>query len=242
VDRFRNLVKALAAVVVEGCFHLDESGVELMAMDPSHVSMVDFRLPAEFFDAYNCKEETMLSIRVEEFLRFLDRIRKEEEVAIKLEEDKAQLHIHSTSRGHTRRFVIPILEPLEEAIPQPKVFYKSSARILIGSLRRALRDASLVSEQVELHVSGAEVKMSAVGNMGSTDSVWSQEAEDLLEVTAEEASKGRYYLSYLRDMVNAAASSCEVATLELSTEMPLKINFELPQGRLIYYLAPMIGV
>jgi len=38
------------------------------------------------------------------------------------------------------------------------------------------------------------------------------------------------------------SASSEVATLELSTDMPIKMDFELPQGRLIYYLAPCIGV
>jgi len=33
----------------------------------------------------------------------------------------------------------------------------------------------------------------------------------------------------------------DVATLELITEMPIKMNFELPQGKLVYYIAPCIG-
>ena len=42
-------------------------------------------------------------------------------------------------------------------------------------------------------------------------------------------------------MVNAARVSGEVVTLELNTDMPIRLNFELPQGRLVYYLAPCIG-
>ena len=30
--------------------------------------------------------------------------------------------------------------------------------------------------------------------------------------------------------------------MELSTDMPPKMEFEIPQGRLVYYLAPCIGV
>lgn len=50
-----------------------------------------------------------------------------------------------------------------------------------------------------------------------------------------------FTLSYLKDMVDAAVVSSEVAALELSTDMPMKMDFELPQGKLVYYLAPCIG-
>ena len=52
---------------------------------------------------------------------------------------------------------------------------------------------------------------------------------------------GAIILSYLKEIVDAAVVSSEVTTLELSTDMPLRMDFELPQGRLVYYLAPCIG-
>jgi DNA polymerase III sliding clamp (beta) subunit (PCNA family) len=78
--------------------------------------------------------------------------------------------------------------------------------------------------------------------MGSALSEWRRDSDELLELKAEEESNANFTLSYLNDIVNAVQASSEVATLELSTDMPIKMDFELPQGRLIYYLAPMIGV
>jgi len=46
-------VKALSVIVEEGTFVMNEAQIKLLAMDPSHVAMVDFELPSEFFDAYN---------------------------------------------------------------------------------------------------------------------------------------------------------------------------------------------
>jgi len=105
-----------------------------------------------------------------------------------------------------------------------------------------MRDASLVSEHVKLEVSGDAFKISATGDMGSALSEWRRDSDELLELKAEEESNANFTLSYLNDIVNAVQASSEVATLELSTDMPIKMDFELPQGRLIYYLAPMIGV
>ncbi|GAI41806.1 unnamed protein product, partial [marine sediment metagenome] len=61
-------------------------------------------------------------------------------------------------------------------------------------------------------------------------------ADELLELKAEEESGANFTLSYLRDIINSAGVSTEVATLELTTDMPLRMDFDLPQGRLIYYL------
>ena len=137
---------------------------------------------------------------------------------------------------------MPILEPLEEDTPQPKIFFKSLARILNQSLRRAIRDSVLVSEYVKMELSDEEFKIGATGDMGSALSEWRVDSDELLEIKVEEESNATFTLSYLQDIVNAVAASSEIATLELSTDMPIKINFELPQGRLIYYLAPCIGV
>ena len=85
VEPFRSLVKAIAAVVEEGCFNVDETGIRLLAMDPSRIAMVDFELPHGFFDGYRCEGEQRISIQVGEFLRFLDRV---ERVEMRLEEEE----------------------------------------------------------------------------------------------------------------------------------------------------------
>jgi proliferating cell nuclear antigen len=241
IEPFRNLVKALAAVVDEGCFNVDESHISLLTMDPSHVAMVDFELPREFFDEYRCDGEPRIFIKIDEFLKFLDRVERDERVKISLDEERARLVIRCIRQGHSRRFTMPILEPLDEEVPQPKIFFKSSARILTQSLRRAIRDADLVSEHVKIEVADDMLKMSAVGDIGSAFSDWERGADELLELKAEEDSGATFTLSYLRDIINSAGVSTEVATLELTTDMPLRMDFELPQGKLVYYLAPVIG-
>ena len=136
---------------------------------------------------------------------------------------------------------MPILEPLDEEVPQPKILFRSSARILTQSLRQAIRDADLVSEHVKIEVADDMLKMSAVGDIGSVYSDWERGADELLELKAEEDSGATFTLSYLKDIVDAAIVSSESATLELTTDMPIRMDFEIPQGKLVYYLAPVIG-
>ncbi len=242
IEPFRNLVKAIASIVYEGCFNMNEARIGLLAMDSSHVAMVDFELPGAFFDSYVCEGEPRLFINIGEFLKFLDTVERDDRVKIRLDEERARLVIQCIRPGHIRRFGMVILEPPEEEVPQPKILFKSSTRILTQSLRQAFRDAALVSENVKIEVADDMLKMSAVGDMGSVFSEWERGADELLELKVEEESSATFTLKYLTDITNAAIVSSEVATLELTTDMPLRMDFEQPQGKLIYYLAPCIGV
>ena len=242
IDPFRSLVKALSVIVEEGTFSLNEAQMRLLAMDPSHVAMVDFELPGGFFEGYRCEGEPRLSINIKEFLRFLDRVERDEQVRIVLNEERARLVIHCKHGGHSRRFEMPILEPLDEEVPQPKIFFKAWARVTTSALRMAIRDADLVSEHVRVLVEKEALKISAEGDMGASYSEWGRDSDDLLELRVDEDSGATFTLSYLSDIANAAGSVSEVAVLELSTDMPVKMGFEIPQGRLVYYLAPCIGV
>ena len=242
IDPFRSLVKALSVIVEEGTFIMNEAQIKLLAMDPSHVAMVDFELPSAFFDSYKCDGEPKLSINIKEFLRFLDRVDRDEQVRIVLNADKARLIIHCKRGGHSRRFEMPILEPLDEEVPQPKIFFKGKARITSDAVRMAIRDANLVSEHVKIEMVDGLLKVNAEGDMGSSFSEWEADSDDVLELKVDEDSNATFTLSYLQDIANAAGANSEVVTIELSTDMPIKMDFEIPQGRLVYYLAPCIGV
>ncbi|MEM4727251.1 MAG: hypothetical protein QXD04_03250, partial [Candidatus Bathyarchaeia archaeon] len=138
VEPFRNLIKAISVVVEEGSFRIDEEQMRLLAMDPSHVAMIDFELPREFFDRYSAEGEVRLSINMRELLKFLDRVDRGEQLRIKLDEEQSRVVLECRRGGHIRTFTIPLLEPIEEEAPSPKIFFKASARALTQSIRRAI--------------------------------------------------------------------------------------------------------
>src|SRR5207245_10116900 len=55
------------------------------------------------------------------------------------------------------------------------------------------------------------------------------------------AERATYNLNSLAEIIRAGSGASEVTSLEFSTNMPIKVEFEMPQqGRLLYYLAPRI--
>jgi len=60
---------------------------------------------------------------------------------------------------------------------------------------------------------------------------------------AKESSRATFSLSYLSEIVKAAVATSDIATLEFSTDMPIKLDFKQPkEGKLTFYLAPRIEV
>ena len=61
----------------------------------------------------------------------------------------------------------------------------------------------------------------------SAFSEWDRDSDDLLELDSSEDSGATFTLSYLRDIVGVVSMSSEVATIELSTEMQIRMDFEI---------------
>jgi len=62
-----------------------------------------------------------------------------------------------------------------------------------------------------------------------------------LELEVKEPCKATFNLNYLAEISKAGSSAAELVTLEFSTNMPVKLEYEMPQqGKLLYYLAPRI--
>jgi proliferating cell nuclear antigen len=66
-------------------------------------------------------------------------------------------------------------------------------------------------------------------------------SEMLLDLETKEPSKATFSLSYLSEIIKAASATSEIATLEFSTDMPIRIDFQQTKdGKLTFFLAPRI--
>ncbi len=240
---FRDYVGLLKALGDELTLRCDDSGISVLGMDSSHVAMIDSKVNAPFFEVYEA-EESMITLNMLEFSKFLDRIEKNENVKITHDKEQAELVIATRKGGRNRRFKLSVLEPLDEEVPKPKIYYKSEGRILTQSVDSALKDADLVSEHIKIAFRPDMLQLQAHGDMGDAENEYNKGCDELLELKSEEDSEANFTLSYLKDMFSQLKNLSEVVTLHLATDMPLRIevtpndhNMEID-----LYLAPMIGV
>lgn len=240
---FKSYVGLLTVINEEMTMKVDDTGITARGMDPSHVAMIDSKLKPGLFEEFTSMEDGgSITINLAEFNKFLERIERDEVVNIDYDVEKARLIIKTSTSGRNRRFSLPVLEPYDDETPQPKIFFKSEARILTQSMDRAIKDAGLVSEHARVSIAET-LKIEAQGDIGEASNEYTKDSEEILDIKSEEASEATYTLSYLADMFGKIKGMADVITLHLSTDMPLKIQVEPdnPNLEVTLYLAPVIG-
>ena len=236
------MITAISTLIDEATFDINPDGIKLRAMDPSRVAMVDFEWPKTVFDEYTCSEPMKLCINISEMLKLLRRTGKDETVELSLDEKTGRLQM--TIRGrYMRSFNMPTLEAVEEEVPTPKVAFNVRAKTTTDGLSQAIEDANLVSDHVRLEIDKEKMVMRATGDLMGATIEMKKGSDALLELEAKEPSKATFSLSYLSEIVKASAATSDIAIIEFSTDMPIRLDFQQPkEGKLTFYLAPRIEV
>lgn len=245
---FKDWINALKTVNEEHTIEAREDGLHCMAMDPSHVAMIDTKFGFEIFEEYSITpgplDKELVCLNVSELSKFLSRIGKDERVTLRKDTAKAKFIIETTKSGRDRNFKINIMDDFEGEVPKPKLLFKTKSRITLDGFEEALKDAGLVSEHIVIEVKNDKLRLEGIGDMGNTLMEWTTASDDILELKIEEEAKATFTLSYIDEMVKAMKPLAEVLNVELSTDMPVSIECECNNRymELKFFLAPCIGV
>jgi len=233
---WRSIVSAIAELIDEANFKATPDGLSLRAMDPSHVVMIELELPPMAFDEYVCDEELMIGVNFDEFNKLLKRASARERLEMEVT-DKSRLTLRFLGKA-LRVFRMPLIDIAGEELPSPSLEFNVRARVISDALKDAIKDASVISDYVKFKADPEALTLTASGDRGDVEVKLSEDMGSLVELEVKEPSASTYSLSYLSDMMKAVAAA-EIVTVQFSTDMPLRLDFELPgDGRITYYLAP----
>jgi proliferating cell nuclear antigen len=238
--KFRDMLAAASTVVDEATFSLDPNGLKMRGMDPSRIAMVDLELPSSVFEKYECTSALKLCVNINEFLKLLKRVGRDESLELVLNEATGRLQIKIVGK-YTREFNIPTLTASEEEVPAPKLAFNVSAKVLAGELGGAIEDAELVSDHVQLEADENKLVLNASGELLGATIVLEKGSDALVELSVKAPSKAAFNLSHLVSIIKAAAATSNLVAVEFSTDMPVKLDFQQEKGeRLVFFLAPRI--
>jgi proliferating cell nuclear antigen len=236
----RDMATAISILVDEATFKIDAEGLKLRAMDPSRVAMIDFEWPRSLFQEYVCTEPTKICLNISELLKLLKRAGKEEAVELSLDDKTGRLLVTITGK-YSRNFTMPTLEASEEEVPTPKISFNVKAKTTTQGLSQAIEDAQLVSDHVKIEAEPEKMTLSASGDLMGATIILQKGNDALLDLEVKENAKATFSLSYLSEIIKAASATSEIATLEFSSDMPVRIDFQqIKEGKLTFFLAPRI--
>jgi proliferating cell nuclear antigen len=142
---------------------------------------------------------------------------------------------------YSRNFTMPTLEASEEEVPTPKLTFNVKVKATTDGLSQAIEDAQLVSDHVRLEADPEKLVFNAAGDLMGAIITIQKGSDTLLDLEATQPSKATFSLSYLTEIIKAASATSDIATLEFSSDMPVKLDFQqVKGGKLTFYLAPRI--
>jgi len=238
--QLRDMITSISILVDEATFKLDAEGMKLRAMDPSRVAMIDFEWPKTIFEEYTSTEPTKMCINITELLKLLKRAGKDETLELSKDEKTGKLQV-SIAGKYSRNFTMPTLEASEEEVPTPKITFNVKIKATTEGLSQAIEDAQLVSDHVRIEADPEKVVFNASGDLMGATITLQKGSDTLLELDAKEPQKATFSLSYLTEIIKTASATSDIATLEFSSDMPIKLDFQQAKGgKLAFYLAPRI--
>lgn len=235
----KSAIDSIVNLVEEGVFEITSEGIKLKAMDPSQISMISFSMGKDAFETFEIDESRALGLDISQLSNVLSRGKKGEKAELSLEDGR--LIVRFSSDKNKKTFKIPLLELGSTMQKEPKIEYQNYVKINADAFKESLKDAKLISSHVRLLISPDNFVVDVKGDSGHLKDEFHKDSEEVIEVktSSNGGTKATFPLQYLEDIVKASGSSTEI-TINLETDKPLKISYDMSGAKIVYYLAPRI--
>ncbi len=224
------ILNTLANIADEAGLLITSKGVEIKALDPAKVALVEIFMPSSAFMEYKVGGDLLIGLNLSSLVKVLSRPKKGDRMTIMANEEFHEITIEGRVKT---RYKFRNIEVASTELPEINLEFGVTALALSSALRDAIKELedsdgiefiSETSEYMLLRALGlnAQVKLSKISG-------------SLLELNVSKPSKNVYdtdYLGRISDLLNVA----EVVELRYGNEIPLSISFKIIDDTQVKYL------
>jgi proliferating cell nuclear antigen len=235
MEVLRELTEVVSTLVSEVKLSVSKDGIDVKAVDPSHVAMLVLKLQKGAFEEFT-GEPTEIGVDVEKLKEVLRLTKPTDILDLQYDGGKNRLVIKV---GKVTRHM-SVVDPAGITDPKvPNVTPPASATVKMEELRQGIRGSESISDHVTLTVDPDGFSMHSEGETDRVDMRIAKESLPKLE--AKEPVKSMYPLDFFSAMMKSITSAEEVG-LHVGNEYPLKIEFSVAEGRGngFFLLAPRV--
>ncbi len=231
----KDTTNIVADLVTEVKFKVTNNGLELIAMDPANVAMVVFRLLSSAFVEYQVKDETSLSVNLNDLKSVLRRVKPSDTMTLEPEENKLKITLKGTS---TRKFHIPLIDIDDREQKVPDLSFTAKVSTTSDRFAEAVEDADIIGESVSLSLTEDSFIISSSSDLSEANI--EVPADDTTKIEGPADTKSKYSIEYLKRMT-PAGKVCDKVSINFSRDYPLKLEYKLVDKlELSFILAPRV--
>ncbi len=236
---WKQIVDALATLLTEVVFIIDDKGISLCQLDSSKAAMIDLSLPAGVFQEYQCSQEHVVCLDTDELVKVSKRMAGDDHIEFSLDDDAQRFEIKLIGQAE-RRFSFMLLTPPEERRSSKPMPYDVRAEMFTDAFKQAIKDISVISNHVRIRAEEGTLEFRGEGNLGEAHvTLRVGEESPLYSLEIGRPATAMYSMSYLANISKAMSSDSLV--LQFATDKPIQMEFGVAEGGTIkFILAPRI--
>ena len=240
-DNLKEFIGTVGSLVDEAKLNVNEDGMQIKAVDPSHVAMIEANLIKSAFDSYEADVAEM-GIDVDKFKTVLTVAGKEDMVSLEKDDKLNRLVVNI---GNLTR-AMPLLDT--SGMPDPKVpslDLPAFVSVSVEEISQGLKASKSVSDHIALSTTKDSFRLICEGdNQNRVDLILGK--EQLEKLVSPEETTSLFSLEYFALMVNSLPPD-RILHINLGTDLPVKVDADLAiedltgaQGNVKFLLAPRI--
>jgi proliferating cell nuclear antigen len=226
--------------------YFNTEDVFIQAMDPSHVSVIEIKLPREWFDEYNVTTNTMIGINTHILFKVLNIREKSHTLRLNLDpnnDDRLEINLVSEDTSvYNRNFVIPLIDIDSEVMGIPEMEYQAELSFPSVIFSTLIDQMKIFGDTLSILCSEEKVEMNSesieAGQMFVNIPI-----DDLnsFAIEEDEILNMSFSLTHLKNICLYGKISKEVEVY-LKKDFPIKLIYTLDHedAKAMFYLAPKI--
>lgn len=243
----KKVIDAIKDLINDVNFICTDEGIQMQAMDTSHVALICLTLLADGFSVYECSEHFTLGLNVSILAKILKCAESGDSVILEAEPsgDTLSITLESANGGRQSVFEITRLSIESDGIEIPDVEYSCSVTMPCGVFTRVVRDIATFDETCVVSIKEGVVSFGVKNNMSQItidlkEDKTSKKKEEHLSINVSDAVKQLFAVRYLSQFAKTSGISDQVGIF-MSEGTPLYVTYDMGSiGSVGYYLAPKI--
>lgn len=234
----KKLFESFKEFVNEFSIFCSPKGLNIQAMDASHIMLIHCFLTTDFFETYNCSSSLMLGLNVQALSKILKCVGPEDNIQLSVSNNDL-LNIEIVNKDRESNFTLRLLDLDMDLMEMASFQYQGTITINTDLFQRTIRDISqLTSKEVTLECNVTNLCFTSIADEGSSSIRFNNENKGL-KCSLTSSYKETFSLKYLNQISKHQLSSTLI--LHVSEGLPLKLEWLLINTSYVhFYLAPKI--
>lgn len=234
---FKYILESISEIVDEASFTFFDDSFRIEGADPSIISKIDVFLEKDFFSTFIVEDPVEFGVDMTSLDKVAKRILSGDMVTLLSHNRENMLEV-ILNGGFERRFDAPLIE-LNNNLPKIDLDFPAVLEMESEVFRNCIKDLAVAGGSVKFFVSPEELVLSSNGELGNVVVTIDSENDAMFGCEVSRPCEARYNLSYLMSFLKAGQISDTIKLSFGDRDFPLKLEFTLESGYMVFFLAPM---